>query len=55
MKKDKYDWGEKDTGLDFLDTSSDSATEDMILEHLASIMADMYLVEEAKKDIVSKQ
>ena len=34
---------ERCSSLDFLDTSSDNATEDMVLDYLAHIIADIYL------------
>jgi len=43
----KIKWDSNDN-LGFLNTSSDSVTEDMILDYLAGIIADIYLDEEAK-------
>ena len=37
--------GIRSPSLDFLDTSADNVTEDMILDYLASIISDIYLQE----------
>ena len=37
--------GMRSPSLDFLDTSSDDVTEDMILDYLARIISDIYLKE----------
>lgn len=49
MEKQDNIW-EGSKRLDFLDTSSDNVTEDMILLYLAQIIADIYLKEEAEKN-----
>lgn len=49
--KHKQPLFEERNNLDFLDTSSENASEEMILEYLTSILADIHIKEQEVKQL----